>query len=384
MTKPPIIGSPLDTDYYTFGVGQLVFCEFPTAVVGYTFINRSKTKFPANFVEKLKEQLILLSQLRFEESELTWLQTQPGMLSKEYIEFLRNYQFDPNELTITNDDGNLVIKIEGKWSRTIMWEVPLLALISELYYQLTGTPINEDWQSVIDDKGAALEAAGCSWVDFGTRRRHSFPVQNYVVASMKEYKGFLGTSNCFLAYLHGVKAIGTMSHQFIMGISGLFGVKNANSIALRLWKEFYGDLLSVFLPDTFTTDAFLKVYPAEIAEGYKGLRQDSGDPHDWMDNKIIPHFAKIGVSLKDKMTLFSDSLDVPKGIALHLKYRGITNPFICIGTNFTNDVGLKPLQIVIKLDSINGVDIVKLSDIDGKYTGKPQAIAAAKAELELL
>jgi nicotinate phosphoribosyltransferase len=384
MIKESIIKSLLDNDLYTFGVGQLVHSEFPDAVVSYTFINRSRTKFPSNFVEELKNQLDLLSRIQFDDTELNWLFYLPFMVNKSYARFLSNYSFDPNELEITNEDGNLVIKINGKWSRTIMWEVPLLALISELYYLLTGDSIADDWAERIIEKGNALEAAGCTWMDFGTRRRYSLTVQASVVANMKMNKGFIGTSNCYLAYLYNVNPIGTMSHQFIMGISGLFGVKDANSIAMRIWKEFYGNDLSVFLPDTFTTDSFLKGFNAEIANGYEGLRQDSGDPHIWMDNKVIPHYEKIGVSLKDKRIIFSDSLNAYLAIELFEKYKDVAKISFGIGTNFSNDVGVKALSMVIKLNSINGVDIVKLSDVDGKYTGKPEAIAAAKKELGII
>jgi nicotinate phosphoribosyltransferase len=384
MIKESIIKSLLDNDLYTFGVGQLVHSEFPDAVVSYTFINRSRTKFPSNFVEELKNQLDLLSRIQFDDTELNWLFYLPFMVNKSYARFLATYTFDPNELEITNEDGNLVIKINGKWARTIMWEVPLLALISELYYRLTGASIDENWAERIVTKGNALEEAGCVWMDFGTRRRYSLSVQNAVVATMSKNKGFVGTSNCYLAYLYNVKPIGTMSHQFIMGISGIFGVKNANSVALRLWKEFYGNDLSIFLPDTFTTESFLQGFNAELANGYEGLRQDSGDPHDWMDNKVIPHYEKIGVSLKDKRIIFSDSLNVYLAIELFEEYKDVAKISFGIGTNFSNEVGIKPLNIVVKLTQVNGVDVVKLSDNIGKYTGNQDAIQRAKQELGLL
>lgn len=383
MINESVIKSLLDTDLYTFSVGQLVQTEFPDAYVSFTFINRSKTKFPAKFLAELKNQLVLLSELRFKDDELTWLFNLPYMMNRDYAKFLADFAFDPNELTITNEDGNLVINISGKWSRTIMWEVPLLALISELYYRLTGEKIADDWASRIVLKGNALENAGCTWMDFGTRRRYSFTVQSSVVARMSKNKGFIGTSNCFLAYLYNVKPIGTMSHQFIMGISGMFGVKDANAISLRLWKDFYGEWLSVFLPDTFTTDSFLNVFDLQTATDYEGLRQDSGDPHNWMDNKIIPHYTKIGVPLKDKRIIFSDSLNVEKAIDLHVKYQHIAKISFGIGTNFSNDVGLLPISMVIKLNTINGVNIVKLSDVPGKNCGNSIAVEDAKRELGL-
>jgi nicotinate phosphoribosyltransferase len=387
MINDRIIRSLLDTDLYTFTVGQLVRVLFPEATGSYTFINRSKTKFPSNFVAELKNQLVLLSQLRFDESELNYLTIKHPYLKKEYLAFLKDYQFNPSELEITNEDGNLVINIRGIWYRTIMWEVPLLALISELYFRLTGEKIADDWATRIKNKGIALEAAGCKWMDFGTRRRHSLKVQEHVVALMKDHKGFLGTSNCYLAYLYNVPCLGTMSHQFIMGVSGLCGVKVANKFSMTLWKDFYGKDLLIFLPDTFTTASFLNDFKTHAYE-YDGLRQDSGDPEDWMDNKIIPHYAKLNnelnIDLKNKKIIFSDSLDVPTAIRLHNKYKDITNVSFGIGTNFSNDVGVKALSMVIKLNTINGVDVVKLSDVNGKYTGKPEMIEKVKKELGIV
>ena len=378
----PIIKSLLDQDLYSFTVGQVVYCKFKDTVVSYIFINRGKTKFPMNFVDELKKQLTMLSKIGFTADELNWLVGKhPFIKNEEYIEFLSTYRFDPNELEITNDNGNLIIKINGKWLRTIMWEVPLLALVSELFYLLTGDPIATDWAERIVSKGNTLEKSGCIWMDFGTRRRYSLLVQATVVANMKRNKGFIGTSNCYLAYTYDVNSIGTMSHQFMMGISGIYGIKDANKIALKIWKDFYGNYLSIFLPDTFTTNAFLNDFNTDIANVYDGLRQDSGDPEEWMDKNIIPHYTKLGVPLKNKHIIFSDSLDVPKALNLHEKYKNIANISFGIGTNFSNDVGVRPLSIVIKLNSINGINVVKLSDIEGKFTGYTEAIINAKREL---
>jgi nicotinate phosphoribosyltransferase len=286
----------------------------------------------------------------------------------------------------------LKIVIEGYWFRTILWEVKLMAMISELYFEMTGTVLSPDWVKRIEDKAKALSEGGALWSDFGTRRRRAKAVQARVVQIMKEFKGFLGTSNVHLAMLNGVTPIGTSAHEAVMAMAARYGVGIANSEWYRMWRQYYGNKLSIALTDTFTTDFFLKSWGIGEARDWDGLRQDSGCPHVWA-NKVIDWYGMLRVPLTDKKLVFSDDLNVPKALGLNETYKKIAIPVFGIGTNLTNDtfndeqkaLGIKPLNMVIKLKAMDFGDgwkgVVKLSDSPGKHTGLPEDIERIKSEL---
>lgn len=387
IINEPLIKSILDQDLYTFTVGQIAFKKFPTARVKYQFINRGKTPFPDGFADELRHQLMCMNSLYLTSDELNYLKSL-GYLEEDYLKWLNEYRFNPMEVTVDQIGYELTIGIDGLWMNTVMWEVPILALVSELYYKLSGLKPKPGWRTRILIKAQNLNAVDCLWVDFGTRRRHSFKVQNQVVSTMKQFGGFLGTSNVLLAMKHNVKPNGTMSHQGIMAMMVKYGVTNANREWMKVWREIYGNKLSIFLTDTFTTDNFLKDFTKEDAEEWSGLRQDSGDPEDWMDNKILPHYKKIDVGTKHKTFVFSDSLTDEKYKKLSLKYQQYATIIGGIGTFLSNDVGWTPLSIVIKLiDADFGEGMkgsVKLSDNVGKYTGDPNDINNVKKELNII
>lgn len=380
----PIITSILDNDLYTATVGQIAFKDFPSTIVRYKFINRGKTKFPPGFADKLNEQLALMANLSLSQIEYEWLDSL-DYFSYDYLQYLRHYKFNPSELTVTQIDGELSVEFNGKWESLIMWEVPFLALVSEIFYKLTGAIKDDGWLDRITQKAQNLSRNKCLWVDFGTRRRFDFEAQQAVVFSMKSYVGFLGTSNMLLAYQNGIIPIGTMSHQLPMALSALYGVSHSNRMCMKHWIKCYGNKLNTYLPDTFTTDVFLRDFNKKDAERWN-LRQDSGDPNKWM-GKVLSHYDKLGMSTKDKTFVFSDGLTDEKYKQLSLKYRKYANIVGGIGTSISNDCGHPPLNIVVKLvaaDFGDGfVDVVKLSDSPGKYTGNPEAIAQAKRELGL-
>jgi len=380
----PIIKSILDNDLYTFTVGQVAFNHFPNVKVKYRFINRGKTKFPYGFYAELLVQLEHMRNLALNDVEYAWLETL-GYFSFEYLQFLKNYRFNPDELTITMHDGNLDVEFEGTWVGLIMWEVPFLALVSELYYKINGLKKDSLWKDRIAAKARLLSHNGSQWMEFGTRRRFDFESQNAVVAIQKEYKGFLGTSNMLLAMIHKVLANGTMSHQGPMAMQAIFGIKYANKAWRWYWTLTHGGKLNTFLPDTFTTKVFFQDFDKEEARRWN-LRQDSGDPYSWMD-MVIEHYAKLGVPTQDRKFVFSDSLDPEKFNALTNKYREVGTIIGGIGTNLSNDCGHSPLSIVIKLSAVNigdkWIEVVKLSDTNGKYTGLPDAILQAKQTLNI-
>ncbi len=380
----PIIKSILDNDLYTFTVGQVAFQHFPTLRVRYKFKTRSDTQYPPGFAEALNHQLSLMPNLQLSPSELDWLEAQ-GHFTDPYLYFLRDYRFDPSGITVVQDGTSLSADFEGTWVDYIMWEVPFLAIVSELYYKMTGKVKDADWLGRILAKGKLLSDNGSEWMDMGTRRRFDFATQDAVVDIHKSFKGFLGTSNMLLAMRHGVPCKGTMSHQGPMAMQGVFGAVQANKKWRYYWRLTYKDKLNIFLPDTFTTKVFFRDFTAEEAAQWN-LRQDSGKPDEWT-TLVIDNYTRLGEPLKSHTMAYSDNLNAPKFNGITNSYREIFNVVGGIGTNFSNDCGHPAVSIVIKLSQVNNgdgwVDVVKLSDDDGKETGTVEAIAKTKRELGL-
>jgi len=391
----PIITSLLDDDFYKASMAAVVFHNFPNTTVTYEFFNRGKTHFPTGFGAALRKQVKHLCSLKFTDDEISYLKNL-NRFNENFIEFLKHFQMNEDEVNITQlDTGELKIFIKGFWYRTIFWEVKLMAIISELYFKMSGIEMADDWSDRIIKKAINLFNANCKWSDFGTRRRRAFEVQDQVVSTMRRYTGFLGTSNIFLAKKYGVSPIGTSAHEAVMAMAVFAGYENANNAWLKYWSEYYKGELGIALPDTFTTDVFLRNFDGCLTRQWDGLRQDSGDPETWMDIKIIPHYAKHRIPTRDKKIVFSDNLDVDKAIKLNTKYNGMFDVFFGIGTNLTNDTmttnqrlsGIKPLNMVIKITSANfgkgWLPTVKLSDDLGKNLGNMALIIQVKQQLNI-
>lgn len=394
----PLIHSLLDDDWYKLTMGSVVFHNFPNAEVEYEFINRGKTKFPKGFDRELNYQIGLLAVLGLTRDEEAWLKTIPYM-RPTYAEWLFGFRMNPGEVTFEQNGGDLKVQVRGPWYKAIFWEVKLMAIISELYFRLTAQEKDKDWELRLRRKAFDLSDNGCFWIDFGTRRRYSYEVQDAVVRIMKTYKGFLGTSNPHLAMKHGVVTHGTYAHESIMGMSALYGVRMANKMWMKHWSDYFGGSLGVALTDTFTTEKFLEDFGSYEARLFDGVRHDSGDPSLWADKKILPHYRNMNIPTNNKRLVFSDNLMVAHPgvekdeqgrynyVHLSLKYRNYAQPVGGIGTFLTNDVGnnVKPLNMVIKMTKANfghgWVDVVKLSDVSGKHTGDTNAIKKAKEEL---
>ena len=386
--EKPVIASLLDNDLYTLTVGQVAFHLFPRASATYTFFDRSSGIFPPGFAKSLNWQLELLSVLSLTKEEVNFLKTIP-YLRPTYIEWLNGYRFDPSEVGITQDEnGYLSITIKGPWYRTVYWEIVLLALTSELYFRMTNQSKCAYWKDRIYTKSKKLSDARAYWMEFGTRRRFSQEVQDQVVGIMRDYNGFLGTSNVHLAMKHNVAPGGTYSHQGPMAMSALYGVRMADKMWMKHWSEFYDGLNGTALTDSYTTDKFLESFGSYEARLFDGLRQDSGNPFSWGE-KVLAHYKKLGVPTSNKRLVFSDNLDADKYIEIHQRFCKLAQPIGGIGTNFSNDVftdeqkeqGIRPLNIVIKLTELDGIPVVKLSDVLTKNTGNPEAVKLAKQTL---
>ena len=382
--------SILDNDFYKFTMQQCVVKLFPRAKARYRFINRGKHSFPAGFADALRGAVDAMSLLKLTKEEKHWLARTCPYLDPVYLDFLQGYCYDPAEVRIEQSGGDVDVFVEGYWYRTILWEVPLLCLISENFYALQKAQRQSD-EAVEQKTKRKIEAYGemnVAVAEFGTRRRHSFAVHNRVVKALKQYgKTFVGTSNVYLAMMHQTKPIGTHAHEWFMFHAARYGYKMANATALENWVAVYRGDLGIALSDTFTTDEFFEVFDKKLARLFDGVRQDSGDPLRFAD-KTIKHYKKLGIDPLSKTIIFSDALSEEKVAAIAAYCRGRIGMSFGIGTDFTNDVGLKPMNIVMKMtealpEGQAWTPVVKLSDEPMKHTGNEETIALAKAVLQM-
>lgn len=370
-----------------FAVVQL----FPRAKAKYAFINRGQHKFPAGFGDALRAEVDKFSGLKLTAAEKEFLAITCPYLAPTYLDFLQGFRYNPEEVTIKQSGENLEVKIEGFWYRTILWEVPLLYLISELYYKFTGRKRISDEQ-VQEKARLKIEnycKLGITIADFGTRRRYSYAVQKMVVETLGKYGStcFIGTSNVHLAMLLQTRPIGTHAHEWFMFHAAKFGFKMSNLLALENWVAIYRGDLGIALSDTYTSAVFFKQFDKKFSKLFDGVRHDSGDPVLFAD-KTIAHYQKMGIDPMSKTIIFSDNLNYEKVKTIAGYCNGKIGVSFGVGTNFTNDAGQEPMNIVIKMTDALPEDgewqpVVKLSDEPLKYTGDPKAIQLSKEVLGL-
>ena len=384
-----IITSLLENDLYKFTMQQLALNQYPDVEVEYSFVNRGQTFFPKDFGKKLKAQINRIEQLKFKPDEIQFLRKNAPFLKESYLRWLSQFSPKAKHVMVIQSGGRLKIKINGPWVETIYWEVPLMAVISELYFAETGQRPEEGWQIRAAEKAARMKSNGVNFAEFGMRRRFSSAVQDEAVQIYKRFSrdsefdgGFVGTSNVYLAYKHNVRMIGTMAHELISTLSGIHGPQSANSKMLETWVNEYNGDLGIALTDTFTTDVFLRDFRGNFARTFDGVRHDSGDPFEFTDT-IVAHYESLGIDPMSKTIVFSDGLDADKAIAIAKYCRGKIKCSFGIGTNLSNDVGVDPLNIVIKVFRARKkrwpwIPVVKLSDEPGKNTGDPIMVKAVK------
>jgi len=388
-----MLTSLLDNDFYKITMQNAVIKRFPYAHARYAFINRGEHAFPEGFGEALRGEVDRMATLRLSDEEKRYLQTTCPYLDPTYLDFLAGFRYDPSEVTIEQQGSELSVVMEGPWYRTILWEVPLMALISELWYQLRGVSVSEDDEALIEqrtrEKIELYRQHGLKIAEFGTRRRFSFAVHDRVVKALRHYGGeaFSGTSNVLLAMRHGVKPIGTHAHEWFMFHGARFGFKMANSLALEHWVDVYRGDLGIALTDTFTTRAFFESFDKKFAKLFDGVRHDSGDPIEFAD-ATIAHYQRLGINPLSKNIIFSDALTPEKVERIRAFCQGRIGMAFGIGTNFTNDIGVAPMNMVIKMvearpEGQGWLPVVKLSDVPTKNTGDPEMIALAKKVLSM-
>lgn len=378
-----MINSILDSDMYKFTQQQAVLEQFPDVDVEYVFTNRDlKMKFTEAAVEEIRRRIDAMASLQLSPLEYEYIKNL-RFVKPMYAEYLRNYRFDPSEVHMELHNNNLFLNIKGKWHSTILWEVPLMAIISEVYFELIDTDWNYEGQ-VAQAQQKAIMLKECSYADFGTRRRRSYISQDIVVRTMSQHKGFVGTSNVHLAMKYNVKPIGTVAHEWFMGVSALRGLRHANHNALYNWVKVYDADLGIALTDTYGTEAFFNDFDLKLSKEFDGVRHDSGCPFNFVD-KVVKHYNSLNIDPMTKTIVFSDSLDVELVLKLVEKCKNVIKCSFGIGTFLTNDYKnsinhdkSKPLNMVIKLSKCDGIPVVKLSDNPEKAIGDRDAVRVAK------
>lgn len=382
----PILTSILDTDAYKLHMQQAVYHRYRNTTVVAEFRCRSEDLL-GDYADEIRQQIALMRNLALTEDEHAYLASLPFFQS-DYLEWLKSFRFDPAQVQVTNDKGRLKIRIAGLWYQTILWEVPLLAVISETIHRNRTPDIGvEQAVSYLREKltrfrhnYADVDLSQFKLSDFGTRRRYTKDVQHAIVSVLQqEFSPYLiGTSNYDLAHRLNLPPIGTQAHEWFQAFQQISPVlANSQRAALQGWLDEYPDQLGIALTDCITMDAFLRDFGSYFATQYEGLRHDSGDPFEWGE-KAIAHYQALGIDPLSKTLVFSDNLDLDKALALYKRFHKHIKLVFGIGTRLTCDIpGVNPQNIVIKLIQCNGKPVAKLSDSPGKSICQDKAFVKA-------
>lgn len=372
-----IIKSLLDTDLYKLTMMQGVLHQFPWAEVSYGFECRNKEIDLCPVADQVKNEIDHLCQLRFHPEELNYLRTLRFM-KEDFIQFLRLFRLNSEFVTIRTDNDKFSLTIKGPWLHTIMFEVPVLAIINELYCKFVlPNPDFDTGEKKLYEKIALVrksenENLNFRFTDFGTRRRFSRKWHKTIIKILKKEvpDNLVGTSNLMLAKEFGLVPIGTMAHEWLMAVQSI-GPKLTDSqkFALEYWAQEYRGDLGIALSDVVGFDAFIHDFDMYFAKLFDGCRHDSGDPFWWAD-KLIEHYKSLGIDPATKTAIFSDGLTFEKALAIARYFKGRINTGFGIGTNLTNDVEGTPIQIVIKMTHCQGQPVAKISDSPGKQMCK--------------
>jgi nicotinate phosphoribosyltransferase len=377
MAFEPVVQSLLDTDLYKFTMWQPMLHRHSQAQAVYRFVCRNPPQFPlAELAQEVDAQLDHLCALSFRRDELDYL---AGLrfMRPDFIDFLRIFRFQRDFIAVRAEGADLGIEARGPQVHVMAFEIFVLATVNELYFRrFDRAAAWQEGRRRLADKVAQLQAFArepqrshpFEFFDFGVRRRYSRDWQREVVATLqRELPSFFkGTSNVLLARDLDTVPIGTMGHEYLQTFQALgVRLRDFQRAALEEWVQEYRGDLGIALTDTVGMDAFLRDFDLYFAKLFDGLRHDSGDPVAWGE-KALAHYANLRIDAHAKRLVFSDSLDIPKAIALYRHFGDRVNMGFGIGTNLTNDVGLAPLNIVMKLVEVNGQPVAKLSDAPGK------------------
>ncbi|MFP9530122.1 nicotinate phosphoribosyltransferase [Pectobacterium brasiliense] len=370
----PILHSLLDTDAYKLHMQQAVYHHYYDVDVAAEFRCRGDELLGV-YADEIAHQVDLMRFLSLSDDEFTYLSSLP-FFKQDYLHWLRDFRFNPQQVSIKNHAGKLDIRITGPWREVILWEVPLLAVISEVVHRDRSPHITT--KQALAQLSASLESfrqnsedvdlSRFKLMDFGTRRRFSRDVQQTIVTTLRaDFPYLIGTSNYDLARRLDITPVGTQAHEWFQAHQQISPtLANSQRAALQMWLREYPTHLGIALTDCITMDAFLRDFDLPFAEAYQGLRHDSGDPVDWGE-KAIAHYQRLNIDPMSKTLVFSDNLNLDKALSLYRHFGQRVNLVFGIGTRLTCDIpDVKPLNIVIKLVECNGKPVAKLSDSPGK------------------
>jgi nicotinate phosphoribosyltransferase len=369
-----IIQSLLDTDLYKFTMMQVVLHQFPGAMVEYRFKCRSSGADLTPVLPRIREEIRHLCSLRFQKEELDYLR-ELRFMKGDFVDLLRLFQLDEGFIDVQESpqvSGGVDITIRGPWLHTIPFEVPVLAIVSECFFAHTQPqPDYDEGLRRLRDKIEMVNAhpdPAFKISDFGTRRRFSQSWHRRVIGVLKErmHERFVGTSNVMLAREFDLLPLGTMAHEYLQACQAVGPrLRDSQKFAFDMWaKEYRGDL-GIALTDICGVDAFLRDFDLFFVKLFDGVRHDSGDPFEWGE-KLLAHYARMRVDARNKSFVFSDSLNIPLCVQLYERFHTRCRPAFGMGTNLTNDLGYKPLQVVIKMTRCNGQPVAKISDTPEK------------------
>lgn len=390
-----------DDDLYKFTMCCAVIDNYPRAEVRYIFRDRNNTSYPPGFCRELQEQLRSLEALKITDEEISFMKRACPYIPYWFYSYLKGFRYDASLVKARQDvDGHLSLHFQGGWATTILFEVKILAIISELYYMMTGQTANFDleiFEKITREKARRLLTAGCVFSDFGTRRRASFNAQDHAIGVLVDEQAsgnwngtLVGTSNVYFAMKYDILPIGTMAHEIICAIAGMYGPQMANYLAMKVWSNTFKGSLGTFLYDTYGWRIFSLNFSEDYANMFKGLRVDSGNNEEELD-KITAKYRSLGIDPKTRQVVFSNAITTDEAVRVQAFAKGRCIPSFGIGTHFTNDFpGIEPLNIVIKLVAAKITeswpfynDTCKLSEDRDKNTGKPEVIRRFKEALHM-
>ncbi|ARC54772.1 nicotinate phosphoribosyltransferase [Candidatus Riesia sp. GBBU] len=368
----PIIKSILDTDAYKLHMQQAVFHKYDKVSVVATLNCREKESL-IDYIDYIKDQIKFMEKLLLKEDEYFFLKKFP-FFSLDYLDWLKNFRFDSSQIKIKKVNGEVSLKIYGNWRDVILWEVPILSLVSEIINKnqfpkiKRRDAINQLKNSIdnfyFDAKIKKIDLENFRLIDFGTRRRFSKDIQYCIIKELKDnFPYFIGTSNYYFAKKLDLQSFGTQSHEWFQAHQRIIkNLKNSQKKALKVWLDEYPNQLKIAVTDCINMDSFLRDFDYELSNLYQGLRHDSGDPVSWGE-KAICHYKKFSIDPMKKTLIFSDNLNLKKALMLYNHFYKRINTIFGIGTNLTCNIpDVKPLNIVIKLTECNGKSVAKLSD----------------------
>lgn len=377
----------LDTDLYKLTMQQAVFHNFPAATARYEFVCRNKGVNLLPLKELILDEISRLCSLSFSPEDISYLNNLK-LFDPSYLLMLRNFRLPAAYVEVCEKKKELSISIEGPWLHTILFEVPILSAVNEIFFSKVATGLKPFDLGLgnLRRKLFHMEKNATNnfkLMEFGTRRRFSWVWQSVVInelCSLNEkkegWKPLIGTSNVAFAKQFGLTPLGTMAHEWLQAFQVLSPLQHCQRTALETWMLEYRGRLGIALTDCLGTEAFLEDFDLLLAKAYDGVRQDSGDPYVWC-HKMTEHYKRLGIDPRTKQYVFSDGLTVEKAVGIANTYKSQElDTVFGVGTSLTNDVGFEPLNIVIKMTHLNGMPVAKISDSPGKVICKDQEYLA--------